>query len=175
MKAGIRRWVNAVMACLTAFAAILVVLPLILILAFLVYQGASALNLDFFTHLPKPVGEPGGGMANAVVGTLILIGLASCLNALLLWRGLHRNGSYVAATGWATFIVKLLVALSAMGVALWFAAGNTDAWLSMAAREKVLRLAAVVATGIVVYFGCLGALGFRFADFRRRAATWRRN
>jgi phosphate transport system permease protein len=67
------------MACLTAFAALLVVLPLILILGFLVYQGASAVNLDFFTQLPKPVGEPGGGMANAIVGTLTLIGLASCL------------------------------------------------------------------------------------------------
>ena len=79
MKAGIRRGVNAVMACLTALAAFLVILPLILILAFLVYQGASAVNLDFFTQLPKPVGEPGGGMANAIVGTLTLIGLASCL------------------------------------------------------------------------------------------------
>jgi phosphate transport system permease protein len=67
------------MACLTAFAALLVVLPLILILAFLVYQGASAVNLDFFTQLPKPVGEPGGGMANAIVGSLTLVGLASCL------------------------------------------------------------------------------------------------
>ena len=79
MKAGIRRGINAMMTCLTAFAALLVILPLILILAFLVYQGASAVNLDFFTQLPKPVGEPGGGMANAIVGTLILIGLASCL------------------------------------------------------------------------------------------------
>lgn len=79
MKAGIRRGVNAVMAGLTALAALLVILPLILILAFLVYQGASAVNLDFFTQLPKPVGEPGGGMANAIVGTLTLIGLASCL------------------------------------------------------------------------------------------------
>lgn len=79
MRAGIRRGVNTVMESLTAFAALLVVLPLILILVFLVYQGASALNLDFFTHLPKPVGEPGGGMADAIVGSLILIGLAACL------------------------------------------------------------------------------------------------
>ncbi len=79
MRARFRRGVNTVMESLTAFAALLVVLPLILILGFLVYQGASALNLDFFTQLPKPVGEPGGGMANAIVGTLTLIGLASCL------------------------------------------------------------------------------------------------
>jgi len=79
VRAGFRRGVNTVMESLTAFAALLVVLPLILILGFLVYQGASAVNLDFFTQLPKPVGEPGGGMANAIVGTLTLIGLASCL------------------------------------------------------------------------------------------------
>ncbi len=79
MRAGVRRAINSVMESLTAFAALLVVLPLILILGFLVYRGASAVNLHFFTQLPKPVGEPGGGMANAIVGTLILIGLASCV------------------------------------------------------------------------------------------------
>ncbi len=79
MRAGARRAVNVAVEWLTAMSALVVVLPLILILVFLVYQGASALNLDFFTHLPKPVGEPGGGMANAIVGSLILIGLAACL------------------------------------------------------------------------------------------------
>jgi len=79
VRAGIRRGINVVMACLTALSAFIVILPLILILTFLVYRGASAINLDFFTQLPKPVGEPGGGMANAIVGTLTLVGLASCL------------------------------------------------------------------------------------------------
>jgi phosphate transport system permease protein len=74
-----RRAKSAVMECLAAAAAMLTVAPLVLILAFLVIQGASAANLDFFTHLPKPVGEPGGGMANAIVGSLILVGLAACL------------------------------------------------------------------------------------------------
>jgi phosphate transport system permease protein len=79
VRARVRRGVNVVMGGLTALAALLVVLPLILILVFLVYQGASAVNLGFFTQLPKPVGEPGGGMANAIVGTLTLVGLASGL------------------------------------------------------------------------------------------------
>ncbi|MDP2727615.1 MAG: phosphate ABC transporter permease PstA [Dehalococcoidia bacterium] len=47
------------------------------ILAYVAANGVSAINLDFFTQLPKPVGEVGGGMANAIVGTLILLGLAS--------------------------------------------------------------------------------------------------
>ena len=71
-----RRTVNAVMNVLVGSAAFVVILPLVLVLAFLIYQGGTSLNLDFFTRLPKPVGEPGGGMANAIVGTLILIALA---------------------------------------------------------------------------------------------------
>ncbi len=74
-----RRAVNRVMNILAGSAAIVVIVPLVLIFGFLVYRGGSALNLDFFTHLPKPVGEPGGGMANAMVGSLILIGLAACV------------------------------------------------------------------------------------------------
>jgi len=71
--------VNRVMNFLAGAAAGLVILPLVLVFGFLVYQGGSSLNLEFFTHMPKPVGEPGGGMANAIVGTLILIGLACCV------------------------------------------------------------------------------------------------
>jgi len=74
-----RRAVNVVMSWLAALAAGLVVLPLLLIFAFLLWQGASAVNVDFFTHLPKPVGEVGGGMANAIVGTLMLLTLAAIL------------------------------------------------------------------------------------------------
>jgi len=74
-----RRGVNVLMSWLAALAAGLVVLPLLMIFAFLLWQGASAVNLDFFTHLPKPVGEVGGGMANAIVGTLMLLALAAVL------------------------------------------------------------------------------------------------
>src|SRR5262249_48956921 len=77
MSVATRRFVvNRVMSFLCGTAAVLVILPLILVFAFLLYQGGSSVNLEFFTHTPKPVGEPGGGMANAIVGTLILIGLA---------------------------------------------------------------------------------------------------
>ena len=79
MRGDVRRLINTTMGGLTACAALAVILPLILVLAFLIYQGASALNLAFFTHLPKPVGEPGGGMANAIVGSMILIGLAAAI------------------------------------------------------------------------------------------------
>ena len=61
--------------------AILTIIPLISIFAFVITKGVTSINLDFFTHLPKPVGEPGGGMANAIVGTLLLVSLA-CLWAI---------------------------------------------------------------------------------------------
>jgi phosphate transport system permease protein len=79
VSASRRRLTNVAVGTATAIAAGLVVLPLLLILAFLLYQGAAAVNVDFFTHVPKPVGEEGGGMANAIVGSLVLVGLASCL------------------------------------------------------------------------------------------------
>ena len=79
MRAEFRRLSNLCMSGLAALSAFVVILPLLLILAFLVYQGASSINLDFFIRLPKPVGESGGGMANAIVGTLTLVGLAACL------------------------------------------------------------------------------------------------
>jgi phosphate transport system permease protein len=62
---------------LTYIAAGLATLPLLLILLHLINKGASSLSIDFFTHMPRPVGEAGGGMANAIVGTLVLIAIAS--------------------------------------------------------------------------------------------------
>jgi phosphate transport system permease protein len=72
-----RRIVNSVMIGLTLLAALAAALPLLFIFGYMLLEGASALSLDFFTRMPAPVGESGGGMANAIVGTLILIGLAS--------------------------------------------------------------------------------------------------
>jgi phosphate transport system permease protein len=74
-----RRRINRVMSVVALGASILVTCPLLLIFGFLLYQGLSALSFGFFVHLPKPVGEPGGGVANAIVGSLIMIGLACVL------------------------------------------------------------------------------------------------
>ena len=74
-----RRALNSVMSALMGLAAILATLPLIFLLIHLVRQGASSIDLAFFTQMPKPVGEGGGGMANAIVGTLILVGIACAI------------------------------------------------------------------------------------------------
>jgi phosphate transport system permease protein len=72
-----RRIISRVAETLCALAVLLALVPLGMILFYVIKEGGSALNLAFFTQMPKPVGEPGGGMANAIVGTLILIGLAA--------------------------------------------------------------------------------------------------
>jgi len=72
-----RKIKNGLMQTLTFACAILVITPLLLVFIHLVSAGASSINWAFFTQLPKPVGEVGGGMANAIVGTFILIGLAA--------------------------------------------------------------------------------------------------
>ena len=74
-----RHWLSGAMIGLTYLAAILATLPLVLILGHLLRKGASSLSLSFFTSMPKPVGEAGGGMANAIVGTLMLIAIASAI------------------------------------------------------------------------------------------------
>lgn len=74
-----RRAVNATMLTLTGVAAFLTVVPLVLILFHLMRAGVSSINPEFFTRLPAPVGETGGGMGNAVLGTLFLVGLAALI------------------------------------------------------------------------------------------------
>src|SRR5689334_22703748 len=68
---------NALASGATLVAAVLVISPLGLVFFHLLVNGVTDVNWDFFTHLPKPVGESGGGMANAIVGSMILLGLAS--------------------------------------------------------------------------------------------------
>jgi phosphate transport system permease protein len=64
---------------IAVLSTILVIAPLVAIFVYLIYKGASSLNLAFFTQVPKPVGEEGGGMANAIYGSAILLGMASLI------------------------------------------------------------------------------------------------
>jgi phosphate transport system permease protein len=72
-----RRGLSRLVVWLCALAVLLALVPLVLVLFFVVTQGILSLNLDFFTNMPAPVGEAGGGMANAIVGTLMLIGMGA--------------------------------------------------------------------------------------------------
>ncbi len=70
---------NYFISGLSILATVLVIIPLIAILFYLIYKGASSLNLAFFTHIPAPVGQDGGGMANAMVGSGIILFVASLM------------------------------------------------------------------------------------------------
>mgnify|MGYP001298666366 CR=1 FL=1 len=73
----LRRWVSNGMVGLMILAVIVTVLPLVFILLNLVIKGAGSLSIAFFTRVPVPAGETGGGVANAIVGTLLIVGTAS--------------------------------------------------------------------------------------------------
>ena len=102
-------------------------------------------------------------------GLALSIGLASCLNAALLYRGLRRQDAYRPEPGWWPFLFKLSAGLLAMGTALWLAMGDNATWLAMNGMQKIPRLCGVVAIGILAYFATLALLGFRLRDFKRRA------
>ena len=94
-----RKAVNLVMLSLTGVCALLAVSLLFAILGYLVWHGGKALNWDFFTKLPTPVGEAGGGMANAIVGSAKLLLLASLIGVPIGFLG----GVYLAEFGGRTF------------------------------------------------------------------------
>ena len=112
-----------VMLGMTYVAAIIATLPLLFIIFHLLRQGAAFLRPDFFTQMPNPVGESGGGMANAIVGTLILIGTASVVGLPIgVGAGLYladRKGSPLATT--VRFLSDVLNGLPSivLGIFAW--------------------------------------------------------
>src|SRR5439155_26863917 len=74
-----RQAMNHFVTALSVISTIIVIAPLVAILVYLIYMGASSLNLAFFTHIHAPVGENGGGMANSIVGSGVILSLASLM------------------------------------------------------------------------------------------------
>lgn len=103
-------------------------------------------------------------------GLALSIGLAACLNATLLYRGLRRNGIYTPLAGWGIFSLKLAIAIVAMAAALWLGMGQDADWLQGSLLDRIIHLAWLVPLGAATYFATLWTLGFRLRDFKRRAA-----
>ncbi len=97
-RSRMRTLTDGAVTALSILATLLVVAPLVAIFAYLLYKGASSLNLAFFTKIPKPVGETGGGMANAILGSGILLGVASAIGVPIGIGG----GIYLAEFGRGT-------------------------------------------------------------------------
>jgi phosphate transport system permease protein len=101
-----RRVTDHLMTGLAILTVIIVLAPLVAIFGDLVYKGASSLNWAFFTQTPRPVGETGGGMANAIVGSLLILGIASVIGVpfgvgagiYLAEYGQNRMGSAIRFT-----------------------------------------------------------------------------
>lgn len=91
-RSAVRRLRSRFMVGLMGLAVVLAVLPLLLILGTLIAKGAGSLNLAFFTNVPVPAGETGGGVLHAIIGTLMIVGMA-CLIGLPLGIG---GGIYCA-------------------------------------------------------------------------------
>jgi putative peptidoglycan lipid II flippase len=105
-----------------------------------------------------------------LAGLALSIGAGACLNALLLFTGLKKRGIYKAQPGWVVFFLKLVVASCALGLVAWFAQAQFD-WTALRAHAwlRAALLFAIIGAAAVVYFALLFALGFRFADFKRRS------
>ena len=74
-----RRITDHIMTGIAVLTVVLVLAPLIAIFGYLVYRGVGSINWPFLTQTPKPVGEPGGGMANAIVGSAFILAIASVI------------------------------------------------------------------------------------------------
>ncbi|MEX6501638.1 murein biosynthesis integral membrane protein MurJ [Pseudomonas zhanjiangensis] len=108
-----------------------------------------------------------GPLAHA--GLALAIGLGACLNAGLLYWQLRKGDYFQPQPGWGLFLVKLLLAVAAMGGVLALAMHFMPAWSEGNMLLRLLRLGGLVSIGLVSYFGMLLLLGFRLRDFARRA------
>jgi phosphate transport system permease protein len=118
-----RRTTDQVMTGVAVLTVVLVLVPLVAIFGYLVYRGIGSINWAFLTQTPKPVGEPGGGMANAIVGSTLILGIASVIGVpfgigagiYLAEFGRNRFGSVIRFTADVLNGVPSIV----MGIVAW--------------------------------------------------------
>ena len=103
-KGRLRTVTDHAVTGLAVLATLLVVLPLVVIFVYLVLKGASSLNVDFFLKIPKPEGESGGGMANAIVGSGVVLGIASLIGVPIGIGG----GIFLAEFGRGTMLANAI-------------------------------------------------------------------
>lgn len=104
-------------------------------------------------------------------GLALAIGLGSCLNSAILFHLLKKRGIYQPEPGWGAFLLKIAVALLALGLTLWFGMGSEQHWLTTHGWARIGHLTWLVLLGVAIYFVVLWALGFRLKDFSRRGAN----
>jgi phosphate transport system permease protein len=105
-----RKLKSNLMMGVTVAATVVTLAPLFLVLGYLIFKGASSLNLDFLINLPKPVGQSGGGMANAIIGTLQIVGMAALIGVPVgigagLYLAEHRGNPLANAVRFAADVM----------------------------------------------------------------------
>ena len=130
-RRALRRVKSNVMVGLMIAAVIVAVLPLVFILAMLIIKGASSLNVAFFTRMPAPAGEVGGGVANAIVGTLIIVGTAALMGLPIgIGAGIYCAEYRSSRLAWVTrFVADVLNGTPSIVVGVF-------AWAMIVARQK---------------------------------------
>jgi phosphate transport system permease protein len=120
---GRRKLANGAMLALLSLLALAATLPLLVILAHLVRMGVSSLSVDFFTKMPKPVGEAGGGLANGIVGTIILVAIGSLMGLPLgigagLFLAEHKKSSLANVVRFLSDVLNGMPSI-VMGIFAW--------------------------------------------------------
>jgi phosphate transport system permease protein len=139
-----RAW-DRIMKVLFALAALAVVLPLVLILSDLAWKGARAIDLNLLTQLPRPVGEPGGGIANGIVGTLTIAVLAMAGGIPLavmsgIYLAEYGRGRLAASVRFAvdTLAGVPSIIMGIFGYVLWvLPMGRFSAWAAASALAMI--------------------------------------
>jgi len=127
----LRRLFSNMMVGLMIGAVVVALLPLIFILLDLVAKGAGSLSLDFFTRMPAPAGETGGGVAHAIVGTLIIVGTASLIGLPIgIAAGIYCAEYPTSRVTWVTrFVADVLNGTPSIVVGVF-------AWAWIVAQQK---------------------------------------
>jgi phosphate transport system permease protein len=127
MRTRWRKLLSVVVVGLCALAVLLALVPLALVLFYVVSQGVSSLNWAFFTHMPAPVGETGGGMANAIVGTLMVTAMGAVVAIPVgmlagIYASEYRGTRFAAVTRFAADtlngVPSIVVGIFAYGIAV---------------------------------------------------------
>ena len=128
--------------------------------------GLIALAVNFSLSVLFAFGLTQAGYDGAHAGLALAISIAALLNAWLLYRGLRRDGIVAHAPGWATSMIRFLVANLAMSIVIYQFLRPLDWWLSVSPIHRIGVLTAIVVAAIATYFLALLVVGMRPRHFR---------